>query len=148
MWLAAAILAVNLPAAINRFANTGKALMVSKKAIADIEKVIEEMTLQELVAHKKAVDDWITTKQGEERDKFIAETRQRAEQLGFDLGDLFPSSPMRARRASSDGVRASPRVKYRNPKNHEEIWSGRGRQAKWLTREIADGKNLESFLVE
>jgi hypothetical protein len=74
----AAILAANLPPAINRIAQHGRALMVSKKAIADMENVIEEMTLQELVALKKSVDDWITTKQSEARDKFIAETRESA----------------------------------------------------------------------
>jgi DNA-binding protein H-NS len=120
--------------------------MVSKKAIADMENTIEEMTLQELVALKKSVDDWITTKQSEARDKFVAETRERAAALGFDLSTMFGSAPGRQRR-SGTGERASPAVKYRNPANASETWTGRGREPRWITREKANGKTKEDFLI-
>jgi DNA-binding protein H-NS len=143
-----AILAANLPPAINRFASR-RQRMVGKKQIADIEKVIEEMTLQELVALKKGVDDWISTKQNEARDSFVTEMRQRAEQLGFDLGEMF-GAPTRQRRsaASGTGQRAPAAIKYRNPANSGETWSGRGREPKWLTREMASGRRKEDFLIK
>ena len=38
--------------------------------------------------------------------------------------------------------------KYRNPKNPEETWTGRGRQPKWLAQELARGRSLKSFLIK
>jgi DNA-binding protein H-NS len=38
-------------------------------------------------------------------------------------------------------------VKYRNPKNADEVWSGRGRMPLWLGAEIKAGKEREDFLV-
>jgi DNA-binding protein H-NS len=38
-------------------------------------------------------------------------------------------------------------VKYRNPKNADEVWSGRGRMPLWLGAEIKAGKDREDFLI-
>ena len=38
-------------------------------------------------------------------------------------------------------------IKYRNPKNPEETWIGRGRKPTWLVEAIESGKKLEDFAV-
>jgi DNA-binding protein H-NS len=38
--------------------------------------------------------------------------------------------------------------KYRNPKNSNETWCGRGMQPRWLTAELHDGKKLSDFLID
>jgi DNA-binding protein H-NS len=38
-------------------------------------------------------------------------------------------------------------AKYRNPKNADEVWSGRGRMPLWLAAEIKAGKAREDFLI-
>ena len=45
--------------------------------------------------------------------------------------------------------RAYPTVypKYRNPKNPEETWAGRGKQPRWLTAQLRGGKKLDDFLI-
>ena len=45
--------------------------------------------------------------------------------------------------------RPYPKVlpRYRNPKNHEETWAGRGKQPRWLTAQLRSGKNLTDFLI-
>ena len=45
--------------------------------------------------------------------------------------------------------RPYPRVlpKYRNPKNHAETWSGRGKQPHWVRAQLKAGKKLEHFLI-
>lgn len=122
--------------------------MVSKKAIADVESIIEQMTLQELIALREGVAERIQTKQAEERDKFVSEMQARAQQLGFDLGEMFGRAPARQRRTSSGtGERASPAAKYRDPVSGE-TWSGRGRMATWLSHHIAAGKKKEDFLIK
>lgn len=46
--------------------------------------------------------------------------------------------------------RPYPKVfpKYRNPKNPEETWAGRGRQPCWLRAELRLGKKLDDFRIE
>ena len=38
-------------------------------------------------------------------------------------------------------------IKYRNPENHSETWSGRGRPAAWLAAKIKAGESKDRYLV-
>ena len=38
--------------------------------------------------------------------------------------------------------------KYRNPDNPTETWAGRGKQPRWLTAQIRDGRKLEDFRIQ
>lgn len=46
--------------------------------------------------------------------------------------------------------RPYPKVlpKYRNPKNAEETWAGRGKQPGWVTAQLRSGKKLDDFRIE
>jgi DNA-binding protein H-NS len=45
--------------------------------------------------------------------------------------------------------RPYPKVlqKYRNPKNPNETWSGRGKQPRWVASQLGSGKRLDQFLI-
>ena len=45
--------------------------------------------------------------------------------------------------------RPYPKVlpKYRNPKNPNETWSGRGKQPRWVASQLGSGKKLDQFLI-
>jgi DNA-binding protein H-NS len=45
--------------------------------------------------------------------------------------------------------RPYPKVypKYRNPKNPQETWAGRGKQPRWLAAQLRTGKKLDDFLI-
>jgi DNA-binding protein H-NS len=45
--------------------------------------------------------------------------------------------------------RPYPKVfpKYRNPKDLSETWAGRGKQPRWLTKQLRSGKKLTDFLI-
>jgi DNA-binding protein H-NS len=45
--------------------------------------------------------------------------------------------------------RKYPRVlpKYRNPEEHSETWSGRGKQPRWLVAALEDGHKIEEFVI-
>jgi DNA-binding protein H-NS len=52
---------------------------------------------------------------------------------------------------STVGVNRRPyptvRPKYKNPFNPAEIWSGRGRQPRWVREQLKTGKNLDQLLI-
>jgi DNA-binding protein H-NS len=115
-------------------------MAVGKRQIAEVEKVIEEMNLEELLALQGGLKERITALRDEAKDKFIADMKAKAEQLGLGLEDLAPMLGFgRSAIGRKNGVmkNGSAAVKYRNPKNHSETWSGRGRRARWITREMA-----------
>jgi DNA-binding protein H-NS len=39
------------------------------------------------------------------------------------------------------------RPKYKNPKNAAEVWSGRGKQPRWVRDQLRTGKGLDQFLI-
>src|SRR5262245_15501792 len=45
--------------------------------------------------------------------------------------------------------RPYPKVlpKYRNPKNRNETWAGRGKQPRWVTAQLQSGKKLDDLLI-
>jgi DNA-binding protein H-NS len=46
--------------------------------------------------------------------------------------------------------RPYPKVlpKYRNPKDSNETWAGRGKQPRWLRAQLRSGKKLNDFLIQ
>jgi DNA-binding protein H-NS len=49
-----------------------------------------------------------------------------------------------------EAKRAYPKVlpKYRNPRNPEETWAGRGKQPRWLVAQLRSGRKLEDFRIK
>lgn len=71
--------------------------------------------------------------------------QKAAAELGFTLDELF------AGKTSEDEVPVKARkpveIRYRNPANAQETWTGRGKQPRWLASAIASGKPLADFLI-
>jgi len=71
------------------------------------------------------------------------ETRRKLELLaaeaGFSVEELFGTQPTKKR--------APAKIKYRDPKNPENAWSGRGRMPRWLSAAVDKGKKKEDYAV-
>jgi DNA-binding protein H-NS len=85
----------------------------------------QKMSLKALIAERDKIGAAIEQKLSAEREAFRTEVKEKASMLGMDLRALFGKK----RRAPANGGRASVAVKFRNPKNPSETWSGRGRPA-------------------
>jgi DNA-binding protein H-NS len=72
---------------------------------------------------------------------------ERREELQSQLSELLAIGD------SGNGTRRGPSkkrivpAKYRNPKNADEVWSGRGRMPLWLGAALKGGKTREDFLI-
>jgi DNA-binding protein H-NS len=73
----------------------------------------------------------------------LVERRQHLEAELSKLAQIVGERPSR----NSKGGAQSIAVKYRNPENASQIWSGRGRRPLWLDAQIKAGKELELFLA-
>lgn len=54
-----------------------------------------------------------------------------------------PSRKRRTRRAKTNGIA----IKYRDPANPANTWTGRGRPARWLSQKIKQGAKMADFSV-
>ena len=104
----------------------------------------QKMSLKALIAERDKIGAAIEQKLSAEREAFRTEVEEKASMLGMDLRALFGKK----RRAPVNGGRDRAAVKFRNPKNPSETWSGRGRPARWIVRETAgDKRKFSKFLV-
>jgi DNA-binding protein H-NS len=87
----------------------------------------------------------IESHKAEQRQQRIAALRAKVVALvqaeGLALEDLF------ARGAGTAKRRKVP-AKYRNPANHSETWSGRGRQPRWYAAALKAGKSERALLIK
>lgn len=64
-----------------------------------------------------------------------------AANAGFSVDELLPGAHAHDRR------RNPVAVKYRHPQDPSLTWTGRGRMALWIKKELENGKTLEDFAV-
>jgi DNA-binding protein H-NS len=64
--------------------------------------------------------------------------RAMAEKHGFNLNELF---------GKRGGKRGPSEVKYRNPKDTSQTWTGRGRKPNWLVDALKKGTKIDSFAI-
>jgi DNA-binding protein H-NS len=98
--------------------------------------ILEKMPTGKLESLRAEVEAMIVTK--------VAERRQ---ELQSQLSELLEISGNGDGGRRGRGKIRTVAVKYRNPKNADEVWSGRGRMPLWLGAEIKAGKDREDFLV-
>jgi DNA-binding protein H-NS len=88
--------------------------------------------------------------------KIAAEKAMLEERLS-QLGSVKRHSPSphqisstAAHLAPREAKRSYPKVlpKYRNPRNPEETWAGRGKQPRWLAAQLRSGRKLEDFRIK
>jgi DNA-binding protein H-NS len=118
---------------------------------ADLSTNLEALSVEELTAHIAAAQAILSAKQEKLREEFIAETRRKAQALGFSLDDLFSGTPTKkpSGRDKSEKltVRRPVAVKYRDPQNPESTWTGRGMKPRWLRDKLNAGAKIEEFSV-
>lgn len=101
---------------------------LEKLSYAELQEVIRNA--QQLLAEKQFAA------KNELKESFIAQAREH----GISLEELFGKG--------RKGGKGSVAIKYRDPKNPENTWTGRGRMPRWLQAAVDAGKRKESFLIK
>lgn len=97
------------------------------------------MSLKDLKALKKEVDSAIVGYDARSKAAARAKLEEEARKLGFSLSELASVKKPRAKRAPSS-------VLYRNPKNADQTWTGRGRKPQWVVDALGKGKSLKDLV--
>jgi len=100
---------------------------------------LEKMTYTQLAALRGEVDRAMSDRQNAER----AELRQKMAEMAIAAG--LSLDEVLGRRGRGKG---SVAIKYRDPKNLENTWTGRGRMPRWMVAATKGGKTKkEDFLI-
>ena len=96
---------------------------------------LQKMSLKELTTLQTRISQAIAEKRIEERSEVRAKMEEIARASGFSSAELFGG-----RRGKGGKVA----LKYRNPKDPSQTWTGRGRRPNWM---VEAGGNPERFLI-
>jgi DNA-binding protein H-NS len=103
-------------------------------------KNIENMSYRELAAMQARIERAKVERHNAERVALRQKLTDLAKEHGFDVHELF------GRALKGKG---SVAVKYRDPQNPENTWTGRGRMPRWMTAALKGGKaKKEDFLIK
>ena len=98
---------------------------------------LEKMSYAELADMEAQIERLKSEKQNAERNALRQRLVDLAKEHGFDIHDLF-----------GKGRKGTVAVKFRDPKNPENTWTGRGRMPRWMVAATKGGKaHKEDFLI-
>lgn len=102
---------------------------------------LEKMSFSELVDMERQIERIKGEKQNSERKAMRDKLTAMAKEGGFDVNELFGKGARKGK--------GTVAVKYRDPKNAENTWTGRGRMPRWLTAATKGGKaKKEDYLLK
>jgi DNA-binding protein H-NS len=104
---------------------------------------VEKMNLKQIEALEARIADAKSAAVEEAKAEVKAKIDAVLESSGLTIGDLYP----RAKQANGRGKGGKAGVKFRNPKDPSQTWSGRGRKPLWLVAAVKKGAKQESFAV-
>ena len=103
-------------------------------------KNIENMSFAELTAMQARIERAKIEKQSSERAALKQKLTDMAKGAGFDIHELLGRG--------GKGRRGKVAIKYRDPSNTANTWTGRGRMPRWMTATTKGGKaKKEDFLI-
>ena len=100
---------------------------------------LNDLSLKDLKKLERDVAAAIANYDARGKAEAIAALEAHARSLGFSLAEL---TGIQVTRTSK---RAPATVKYRNPANLTETWSGRGRKPRWYDTLIASGVRADDL---
>ena len=101
----------------------------------DIQRFIRELEAEQ------------NKRRAEKRNALKGQISDMLKAEGLSLSELFPQ-PGKARvQPKGKSPAEAAKVKYRNPDNVSQTWTGTGRKLAWITEALSSGKTLEDFTV-
>jgi DNA-binding protein H-NS len=113
----------------------GKVIDWAEYSDEDIERFIIEL---EAVQKKR---------RQEKRQALKKQIEGMVKEHGISLAELFPQAGKDRTQIKDKPKGVAPKVKYRNPADFEQTWTGTGRKPTWLVEALVSGKTLEDMAV-
>ena len=100
---------------------------------------LDDLSYTELAAMQARIERLKIEKRNSERDELRQRITAMVREAGLELGDIFG----KGRRGGTVAV------KYRDPSDPANTWTGRGRMPRWMTAATKGGKaSKDDFLIK
>lgn len=110
----------------------------------DITKLsIEDLTqfsYKDLLEHQAKVNKALELRKESETQEVYETVLAIVSEKGFAFADIAGYKPAKDKKSDS-------KIKYINPNNKDQGWTGQGRKPKWLVELIEGGAKVEDFAV-
>jgi len=103
------------------------------------------LSVKELETLRSEIDNRIDQLAQLKKKEALARLDEVVATLGLDGEDIAAHFRFRKGPLKANGVSSSK--KYRNPENHEQSWSGRGRKPHWVQAHLDSGGDLKGLLA-
>ena len=101
---------------------------------------LDKLTHKDLIELQKDVAAAIGQRRNEELADLKRKMAEMAGASGFDINELLSNKRVAAKRGPVA-------VKYRNPKDPAQTWTGRGRKPTWMVEALKKGAKMETFAL-
>ena len=114
---------------------------------------LDELSVDELEKLIKQAESALDKKRKAELKNAQAVLEKMGKDLGVDPQDLLKNAADKKKTTrkkaakKKTGVRRPAKVKFRDPNNSSNTWTGRGKRPLWLQDALSKGANLDDFLV-
>jgi len=105
------------------------------------ETTIRDLPLPELKAFHEKVGAILAKRTAQAREDFRQDFLQKLELFGMSVED-FHEKPKRKEVKKREFA-----IKYRDPDNPANVWTGIGKPKKWLQEKLDQGHSLDEFLI-
>jgi len=112
----------------------------------------ETMSRADLTKLRGNIDRAISSTGDRDKRAALKAAEDAVREHGFTLAELVPlmggaagSGRGKGRRASGGAPKAASDVRFRNPEDHAQTWSGRGRRPAWYNEAQAAGRVIEDL---
>ncbi|WP_300353524.1 H-NS histone family protein [uncultured Alcanivorax sp.] len=116
---------------------------------------LDELSVDELEKLIKQAESALDKKRKAELKNAQAVLEKMAKDLGVspeallkDTAGKKKATRKKATKKKASGVRRPAKVKYRDPNDSSNTWTGRGKRPLWLQGALEKGAKLEDFAVE
>lgn len=103
---------------------------------------LSDYNLSELKGLQAEIEKEIKNRQQQEVTKAREQILAIAQGLGVSVEELLVNNGRK-----SKGTGKKVEAQYRNPADNAQMWTGRGRQPRWIADGLAGGKTLDDFRI-
>lgn len=128
--IAVAFTPINMPVNTAWEANT--IIDLSRRKLSELQE------LQQKIARE------IKSREQEEVQKARKQILSIAQHVGLPVKELIAGAGEKPKADKTSAVR----VRYRNPADSQQTWTGRGRQPRWVADALAQGKTLDELNIQ
>ncbi len=98
---------------------------------------LKVLPLKDLLSLQEKLNEAVEVRRDTEKNELLEKMTLLASESGYSLDELLGNKPKK-----------SVKIRYRNPDNFSDTWTGRGRKPKWVEALLDAGKSLEDIEIK